>query len=1032
MSITQIRLDTQAQDATLIPSKISTSATDDFTFPRDVIATSRTQVGLGSASLPSLTFSSDTNTGIFNQAADSIGVAAGGTEYLRINPSRVQAFNAIRTKSGGSASAPDLEVGSATTGIFNSTGGSDFNITVGSSTKLAHNGVQWETFSPVRFTSGSAGVAAMGFTGDPDTGLFSPGANIIGFTTNSTEQMRIDTSAVTASIPFRGADGSAGSPTHSFSSSTNTGMYIVSTNLFFSTGGTTQLGIVNAGQLQARDGSVGAPTFSFFNDTDTGFTRTNSNAIEVVMGGTSGFTFNKEGATSNYQLFANVPGIVTRPVYSNSGSSTTGIYFPSSSVGVTVGGSEKGRFTSTGLTVTGDTSVTGVVKTSDGTAAAPSHTFTSDPDSGLYSASANNPTIAAGGVPIAIFTSDDIGNGFGGIVLDGSMGIAMGVGQIMGAGTNDPTQPAIAVTSNTNSGGLTSPTGTTLGVVAAGAEVFQATANGIEVSASHKILNVDGSLGAPSYTFVNDTTSGIFRGSFPEVTIVAGGLDIADFRTTMIRAHKNLQMNSNNINTVSVISVANGSNSAPSYTFDSAPATGMFLNDPNEISFTAGGVQVMDVGTSEGGLVMEGGFNISMGTGSVVIADTGTSGAPSITFGGSAGFFADGAGISTNSDFTIPTDQVLNFGLATSAEWSVWHDSAGTALQFTWGGGTNVLTIDDTVHNLNVNSHKITNLLDPTGDQDAATKSYVDSVAAGLDPKASSRVATAAALPSYTTAGSGGTHTLTATANGVLTVDGVSSGWTDIDNNGGSRNPMVIPAASRVLVKNAVLAKDNGIYAVKAKGDATHPFILIRATDQDGTPANEVSGGNFSFVEEGTANSDTGWTVSSNGNIVVETDNIDWIQFSAAGAIIAGTGLTQSGATINANAADASITMNADDFAVHRDIAGAIGLTGSGIKVNVDGSSIEINTNAIRVKAAGITYAMTNIVTRETPSGTVDGVNVTFTLAFTPASGSEHVYLNGVLQDVGGGNDYTISGPTITFAVAPVTGSKVRVSYWKA
>lgn len=72
-----------------------------------------------------------------------------------------------------------------------------------------------------------------------------------------------------------------------------------------------------------------------------------------------------------------------------------------------------------------------------------------------------------------------------------------------------------------------------------------------------------------------------------------------------------------------------------------------------------------------------------------------------------------------------------------------------------------------------------------------------------------------------------------------------------------------------------------------------------------------------------------------------------------------------------------------------------------------------------------------DFVVRETPSGTVNSSNVTFTLANTPIAGTEQIYLNGILQDEGGGNDYTISGATITFVVAPETGSKIRVSYIK-
>lgn len=68
-------------------------------------------------------------------------------------------------------------------------------------------------------------------------------------------------------------------------------------------------------------------------------------------------------------------------------------------------------------------------------------------------------------------------------------------------------------------------------------------------------------------------------------------------------------------------------------------------------------------------------------------------------------------------------------------------------------------------------------------------------------------------------------------------------------------------------------------------------------------------------------------------------------------------------------------------------------------------------------------------VTRETPTGLVNGANTTYTLANTPTAGSEEVYLNGILQEPGAGNDYTISGLTITYLTAPVTGDKIRASY---
>lgn len=92
-----------------------------------------------------------------------------------------------------------------------------------------------------------------------------------------------------------------------------------------------------------------------------------------------------------------------------------------------------------------------------------------------------------------------------------------------------------------------------------------------------------------------------------------------------------------------------------------------------------------------------------------------------------------------------------------------------------------------------------------------------------------------------------------------------------------------------------------------------------------------------------------------------------------------------------------------------------------------------LNTTAITWQQIPTSAGLlnTNFVDKEIPSGTINGSNVTFTLANTPVAGSEHVYLNGILQEAGAGNDYTISGATITYLTAPLTGEKLRVSYRK-
>jgi len=164
-----------------------------------------------------------------------------------------------------------------------------------------------------------------------------------------------------------------------------------------------------------------------------------------------------------------------------------------------------------------------------------------------------------------------------------------------------------------------------------------------------------------------------------------------------------------------------------------------------------------------------------------------------------------------------------------------------------------------------MNTNKLTGVKDPTLDQDAATKAYVDAIATGLDLKPSCRVATTTTLPACTPVGSKVGKTLTGDASAILTVDGVATLLND-----------------RILVKDQAAADDNGIYKVTTEGTAGVAFVLTRAVDFDEDA--EVTAGAFTFITEGTANGDEGWVLITNDPITVDTTSLVFSQFSAAGA----------------------------------------------------------------------------------------------------------------------------------------------------
>jgi hypothetical protein len=146
-----------------------------------------------------------------------------------------------------------------------------------------------------------------------------------------------------------------------------------------------------------------------------------------------------------------------------------------------------------------------------------------------------------------------------------------------------------------------------------------------------------------------------------------------------------------------------------------------------------------------------------------------------------------------------------------------------------------------------LNGQKITGLADGTAPTDAATKQQVDAAVAGMDIKASARVASTVNI---------------AALSGLLTVDGVT-----------------VSSGDRVLVKDQTTQTANGVYVAAAGAWA-------RASDMDSWA--EIPG-SIIAVEAGTANADTVWLATADQGGTLGSTNVTFTKIAPAAAGGSGT-----------------------------------------------------------------------------------------------------------------------------------------------
>jgi hypothetical protein len=299
-----------------------------------------------------------------------------------------------------------------------------------------------------------------------------------------------------------------------------------------------------------------------------------------------------------------------------------------------------------------------------------------------------------------------------------------------------------------------------------------------------------------------------------------------------------------------------------------------------------------------------------------------------------------------------------------------------------------------------------------------AAITYADNVANGLDVKDSVKLAS--------------------TANVILA---------SAVENGDTLDGVALATGDRILLKDQTTATENGIYVVAASGAPS------RAPDAD---QGDLTGGAFFFVEQGNTNANNGFVCTTNGTPALGSENIVFAQFSGAGSVSAGSGLTKTGNQLNVNVDNSTIEISSDALQLKdagiisaklanqsvKNVHLATEIAGTGI-AGANGTALSIDLNqlsgavldpaddsiafidatdnstkkesvtdfVIKIAGAGVTASSRQITVKhlstndqfETATATTaDGNTTGVTIAAAP-EGMVQIFVNGLLQELGQG-----------------------------
>lgn len=320
------------------------------------------------------------------------------------------------------------------------------------------------------------------------------------------------------------------------------------------------------------------------------------------------YSFLGSGTVTVGGAIREVDGSAATPAYSFSNDTNTGIYrVGSDDLGFAVNGTLVFEISG----ASGAINRNGQIFNLDGASGAPAYTFTADTDTGIYRISNNVLGFSAGGVRVGIdanglllystgagsqrliYTDENAAGTSSVLIQAGAGSTSFGGGIVLYAAAH-ATQPG-GVWLGHASGGGSIKIGS--GGVGPGTEYAR--------FAASQLLLVDGAVGTPAFSFINDTNTGLYRIGADELGIAAGGTLIFDIFSggAILSSVGRLFVNND------------GTAALPVYTFGNDQNTGFYRSAVDEMVWVTGGVN---------GIILDSGQHARFVDGAV--------GTPAITF----------------------------------------------------------------------------------------------------------------------------------------------------------------------------------------------------------------------------------------------------------------------------------------------------------------------------------------------------------------------------------------------------------------